>query len=183
MTTEVDDFLEHYGVKGMKWGVTRGTVGGGASTIPRKTNREAAKDAEEFARAKMFYGKGAGNRRKLIKASVEAKSKKDPLYKEAFDTHLANQDMSKHASKAQKERRRKDVTEKTTKTSRGVYRQLSGGFGSVSLLSAGIAAAAVSAHKSGVDKLIFDAASTKVKTMKNKPNSGVEDWLKKNGMA
>ena len=84
----------------MKWGVRRDNPSG----VSRKTNREARKDAQEFARAKMFYGEGAGTRRKLIKAKVEGKSKKDPNYKKAFDQHLSNQDMSKHAEKARGER-------------------------------------------------------------------------------
>lgn len=57
--------LMHYGVKGMKRGVRR-------------------RDAKEFTQAKMYYGEGAGNRRKLIKATVKARSK-DPLYKSEFD--------------------------------------------------------------------------------------------------
>lgn len=70
---DVEDFLMHYGVKGMKWG-TRKNYYEGASN---KTNREARKDASEFARAQMFYGEGAGTRRKLIRATVDAKTKKD----------------------------------------------------------------------------------------------------------
>lgn len=60
--------LMHYGVKGMKWGV----------------RRRARRDAKEYTQAKMYYGEGAGNRRKLIKATVKARSK-DPFYKSEFD--------------------------------------------------------------------------------------------------
>src|SRR3569833_2872175 len=97
--------LEHYGVKGMKWGVRHD----GPPGVSGKTNRLAKKDAKEFARAKQFYGEGAGNRRKLIRATVEGRSKKDPSYKKAFDHHLSKQDTSKHASAARNERKRKDV--------------------------------------------------------------------------
>ena len=108
--------LMHYGVKGMRWGVRRDPETG----VLAKTSREAKKDAAEFSRAKMFYGDGAGTRRKLIKATVESKSIKDPDYKKAFDHHMSKQDMGIHASKARSERRRKDVTASTAKTARGV---------------------------------------------------------------
>lgn len=116
MTDNVDDFLAHYGVKGMRWGQRKGSIPG----ISPKTSREARKDANEFAKAKMFYGEGAGTRRKLIKAKVEAKAAKDPSYKKAFDHHLGNQDMAKRASQARGERARKDTVKTTTKTARGV---------------------------------------------------------------
>lgn len=121
---ETDDFLEHYGIKGMKWGVRRDDYTGAS----RRTNREAAKDAREYARAKMFYGEGAGNRRKLINAAVQAKSNKDETYKAAFDHHIARQDMSTHADKARGERKRKDVKNTVGKTARGVNRVINGPF-------------------------------------------------------
>ena len=81
-----DDELAHFGVLGMKWG-------------HRKTIKNAKDDAHEFARAKMFYGEGAGTRRKLIKAKVEQRSK-DPLYKSEFDKAMSEQNMGKHAEKS-----------------------------------------------------------------------------------
>lgn len=116
MTDDVDDFLAHYGVKGMRWGVSKASIPG----VSAKTSREARKDATEFSKAKMFYGEGAGTRRKLIKAKVESKSAKDPSYKKAFDHHLGNQDMGKRASQARGERARKDTIKTTAKTARGV---------------------------------------------------------------
>ena len=77
--------LMHYGVKGMKWGV----------------RRRARRDAKEYTLARMYYGEGAGNRRKLIKAKVKT-------------------DMSKRASQAQRQRGRKNVRNSTGKTVRGV---------------------------------------------------------------
>ena len=174
---DVDDFLEHFGVKGMKWGQRSARPDG----VSSKVNRAASKDAAEFARAKMFYGEGAGTRRKLIKAQVEAKSKLDPNYKKAFDHHLSKQDMGKQAVKAKSERRRKDVASSTTKTAKGVHRQLTGGFGNVSLASAILAGGVVAARSTGADKVIFDAAKTAVKNAKKPSNKGPEDWLKKNG--
>lgn len=104
MSDDVEDFLAHFGVKGMKWGVRKDRTPG----VSAKTDREAKKDAKEFARAKMFFGEGAGTRRKLIKNSVDAKAKRDPSYKKAFDAHLGRQDMSTHAQKARTERSRTD---------------------------------------------------------------------------
>lgn len=99
--------LMHYGVKGMKWGV----------------RRRARRDAKEFTQAKMYYGEGAGNRRKLIKATVKARSK-DPFYKA-----VANTDMSKQASQARRQRGRKNARNSAGKTVRGVGNIATGNVG------------------------------------------------------
>ena len=98
-----DNYLQHYGVLGMKWGV-------------RKDKRNAKKDAKEYARAKMYYGEGAGNRRKLINKTVESRSAKSQVYKDEFSKQLAKeqQDMDKHAEAAKRERKKNDTT-KTVK--------------------------------------------------------------------
>lgn len=125
-------FLEHFGVKGMKWGVRKDHTPG----VSSKTNREAKKDAQEHARAKMFFGEGAGNRRKLIKATVEAKAKRDPSYKKAFDHHLGKQDMSTHASKARMERKRTDRKVKTKQQAGFFARKFTGEMGTQAAFAA-----------------------------------------------
>ena len=93
MIINEDDYLEHFGIKGMKWGV----------------RREARRDAKESARAKMYYGEGAGVRRRNINAIVKQKSK-DPTYKAEYEKAYAKQDLSKARRSAQRQR---TVTDKT----------------------------------------------------------------------
>lgn len=137
--------LYHYGVKGMKWGV-------------RKARRVAKKDAKEFARAKMYYGEGAGNRRKLIKAKVEERSK-DPNYKEAFDKALSEQDMASHAAKAKAERTRNTAVKNTVKTGRGL---VNAALGNIGKASAAAAAIYTVGHVTGANKIVADFAKEKV---------------------
>lgn len=147
------DELVHYGVKGMHWGVRHD----GPPGVSRSTNRTAKKDAKEFARAKQFFGEGAGTRRKLIKATVEGKSKNDPSYKKAFDHHLSKQDMSVHAAKAVSERKRKNVKKSAGKGIRGTRHILNGNSQYASAATAIVVGGALYAHKAGIDKIVFNA--------------------------
>jgi hypothetical protein len=165
MTDNVDDFLAHYGVKGMRWGKRNAAIPG----VSARTSREARKDADEFAKAKMFFGEGAGTRRKLIKATVEAKSKKDPAYAKAFDQHLNSQDLGKRASQARGERKRKDVVKGTAKTARGV-KNLALGTGAPVALSA---VAVYAAYKNPAIRSVVTRAGKA--TYSSIKNSGLVD--------
>lgn len=148
--------LYHYGVKGMKWGV----------------RRQAKKDAKEFARAKMFYGEGAGTRRKLIKAKVNERSK-DPNYKKEFEKALSEQDMAKHATKAKTERKLKDAKNSAVKTGRGIVNIVTG---HPERLGASLAAAYGTyyvGHKTGVDRVVARVAK---QTMNNVWNAATTEF-------
>jgi len=151
-----EEALAHYGVKGMRWGVRKDNAPG----VSSRTNREARKDAQEFARAKMFYGEGAGTRRKLINKSVESKAKRDPAYKKAFDHHLEKQDMSTHASKARSERRRKDTKAKVGRGIRGTRHILNGNSQYASAATALAVGGYMYAKQAGIDKVVVNAAKT-----------------------
>ena len=90
----------------------------------KRISNDARKDAEEFARAKAFYGEGAGNRRKAIKTTVEAKKKKSDFYNEEFEYHLSQQDMEEHMRKAKIERSQKDTAKNTRSALRKTNRAL-----------------------------------------------------------
>lgn len=159
----IKDYLVHYGIKGMKWGIRRTPEQLGHLRNPK---RAARKDAKEYARAKMFYGEGAGTRRKLINNTVEERSK-NPDYKKAFDEALSKQDMAKHVQKAKAERRVRDAKNTAAKTGRGVINMMTG---HPERLSAGMAAVAsmlAIAHKTGADKVAISAARKAYRSIVN----------------
>jgi len=167
----------------MKWGVRNDLPEG----VSSGTARDARKDAKEFARAKAFYGEGAGTRRKLIKQTVEGKSKRDPNYKKAFDHYLDRQDTSKHVDKARSERKRKDVTAKTAKTARGIKNVVYGNPQYASAAAVAIVAGFSAAKKAGIDKIVVNHTKTAYSTVKNaamnKQNEAyVKQFLKDMGM-
>ena len=138
----MNDFLMHYGVKGQKYGVRRYQNEDGTLTEEGKIHygyydrkdgskdykrlqKDAANDAKEYARAKAYYGEGAGTRRKQIKNLISERMK-DPDYKKEFERLLGEQNMSQHQKAANRERKFQDAKNTTVKTARGVKNFLMG---------------------------------------------------------
>lgn len=182
MIVDEDVYLEHFGVKGMKWGVRKDRAHG----VSKHVDNHARKDAEEFARARSFYGEGAGTRRKLIKQTVEAKSKNLPGYKQAFDHHLERQDMSKHASKAVSERNRKDRRTKTKQRAGYLARRATGEMGTQAAFVAVAAGGAAFLNSSKGRSIMRQTASKATNIVNNqKRNRGaktISDFLRDNGV-
>lgn len=157
-----DAYLAHHGIKGMKWGVRRSPEELGHK-VPRSTVHNARKDAKEFARAKMYYGEGAGNRRKLIKATVNERSK-DPDYKREFEKALSEQNMADHAAKARTERKVRTAASKTAKTTRGIINITLGNVGAASATAVTLYSIA---RVTGADKVIASYGKTAISSVTN----------------
>jgi len=117
-----------------------------------RLKKDAKKDAEDMARAKAYYGEGAGTRRKQIRNRISERMK-DPDYKAEYEKHLAAQDMSKHQKAANRERHAQDAKNTVAKTARGI-KNLIMGVGSASLTAVALYNAA---KMVGADKVIADA--------------------------
>lgn len=143
------------------------------------TTKDAKRDAVEYARAQMYFGEGAGNRRKLITATVAAKMERYPAYRMVFNREIAKQDMSRHAALARKERRRRDVTHAINKNIKAAAAGQYGGVNAVVLVSAvGI----YYAHKTGYDKQVAERIKSRYLKLKarfeknrNKADAKVHD--------
>lgn len=136
------DYLQHYGIKGQAWGVRRFQNEDGSLTEAgkerygyyenkdgtkdyKRIQKDAKSDAEEYARAKAYYGEGAGTRRKKIKNQISERMK-DPDYKAEFDRQMKNQNMEKHQKAADRERKWEDTKQNVGKTARGIKNLLLG---------------------------------------------------------
>ena len=173
MIIDSEAYFEHHGVKGMKWGVRN--AGG------RGTQRAARKDAEEFARAKAYYGKGAGTRRKLINQTVADRSKRDPEYKAAFEKHLGQQKQSEHVKKAIKQRKRTDTTERTKQKASFLARHVTQQQGTqAAIMALGVTAIAFLGSPKGRDILKKSTAKLTDAANEVKRRQGarkINEWL------
>jgi len=129
------------------------------------TQKEARRDAEEYARAKMFYGEGAGNRRKLIETTVDAKVRRDPAYARAFHRELEVQDMAEHAQKARAERHSIDRKITMSKNIKAIARGDNNGVNASVIV---IGAVAYVLHQTGYDKVIYDKVTYQIRVFRNR---------------
>ena len=153
-----NDFLEHFGVVGMKWGVRNDKDSG----ISKGTQRLVKKDAKRYADAKMFYGKGAGTRRKLLKAELDKKKRTIPGYEKLFDNEIKNVDYAKSANKAKVERSYKD----TTYRARVTIKQFLGVTGPLTVAAG---SALYLANKDAVDNFVINQFKKTVGAIMHRP--------------
>ena len=130
--------------------------------------KEALKDAREFARAQMFYGEGAGTRRKLIQATVDGKIARDPAYGRAFKNALARQDMAEHVTRARWERKRRDAAKTLQKNVRSV---LTGNHKGANTTVLVLGVAGYYAHQYGLDKKAVEVTRRKWRAFRNRNKS------------
>lgn len=97
----------------------------------KNLEKMAAKDAHDWARAEMFFGEGAGVRRRHLEAQIWEKMNQIPGYEALYQKHYAAQNMIEHAEKALAERKKIDRAAKAGKNLRalknGNFRGLSTG--------------------------------------------------------
>ena len=175
------EYLEHFGVKGMKWG-------------QRKAIKYAKQDAKEYQKAKLMYGDMAGTRRKLIKNQVADRSKKSKVYKDTFEKLVANQDNSN--ALAIGEREHKKQVHKETRHRIGRRLKTAAIAGTSAAIIGGVSYAA--ANPEDASRKIKQAMNLGSKYARNAGASAqkvssmakgaakahaARKWLKKNGLA
>lgn len=140
---DAPDDIYHYGVKGMKWGV-------------RKTRYEARRDAKKYVKAKMFYGEGAGNQRKLLNANLKPKMK-DPLYKSFFDEAVANADTAAAARQARAKRGALDTKKKVKRVIR-----------TAGPIAVGVGGVYYAAHREQIDRAVLNTMDRAVNEVRRR---------------
>ena len=116
-----------------------------------KLEKMAEKDAHDWARAEMFFGEGAGVRRRHLQAQISEKMNTLPEYEIAFSHFYNRQNMAEHAIAAAKERRNLDRLATAGKNVRALKS------GNLHNLSSGVflvVGVAYLAHATGADKKI-----------------------------
>lgn len=127
--------------------------------------KQAKKDANEYAAAYMAYGDGAGTRRKLIEGTVDYKMHHIPGYAEAFTKESQGQDMAAHAKAAKNADRRKTVNTAVARNTKAV---VSGKYENINTGILLVGVVAVILHKTGHDKTVIEFTKKKYKTLRQR---------------
>lgn len=128
-------------------------------------HKQAARDAEEFAKAYLSYGEGAGTRRKLINATIEYKKATVPGYQTAFENYAEKQDMAAYAKQAKRADRRKTINQAVAKNTKAL---VTGKYENINTGLLIVAAGAVIMHQTGYDKKLVEATKRKYREVKNR---------------
>jgi hypothetical protein len=127
--------------------------------------KQAARDAEQYARAYMSYGEGAGNSRKLIYGTVQYKIATLPGYEDAFRAASARQNMAKFAKEAERSNRNRSINTAVSRNARAIA---TGRYENVSPLLYMGGAAVYFAHRYDVDKKVVEKVREKYRKLKNR---------------
>lgn len=119
-------------------------------------SKEAQRDAVEYARAQMFFGDGAGIRRRIIDAKVSDFMERDPKYAQAFELALSKQNWADAAARAVKERKRIDRGKSVNRNMRAVLTGDRSKATSTTLMV--LIVAGYAAHETGYDKVMLKEA-------------------------
>lgn len=122
----------------------------------------AQKDAARWAAAEMFFGEGAGTRRKLLAAEIQEKQLQIPGYRPIFIKYYESQDFAKHAIKAAKERARLDRSGFIKKHTKALLR------GDRRNEIVGLVLLGYAAHQMGYDKIALEKAKKIQRKVKSK---------------
>ena len=182
---DVIDKIQNIGKNPRKSGIAGGIGGksggvydrGDGTKDMKRLEKDAKKDAEDMARAKAYYGEGAGNRRKQIRNRISERMK-DPDYKKSYEKHMSEQNMAEHQKAANRERKVQDTKDRAAKIGRGIKNFLLGA-GTTSIAAIAIVNAA---RMTGADKKIAEFGKkaindigNKVRSMK-KPKTSDYNW-------
>ena len=117
MTTGVEEFLSHYGVKGMKWGVRRT---GKISETTAKTSRLARNGTDVTAKQKpgKFVTTSGGKRRVASPDAVRIAATRQLAKKSTTDA-LTNKQIADAVKRMQLEQQYHDLVKKTDRRNRG----------------------------------------------------------------
>jgi hypothetical protein len=128
-------------------------------------NKQAEKDALEWTQAKLAYGEGAGNRRKLINETVAYKKQHIPGYESAFNSATERQDVAHLAKHAKRDSRRKTVNQTLARNTKAIA---TGKYENVNTGLLIFGAAAVIIHKTGYDKVVIAGVKRKYKDVRRR---------------